>query len=124
MDSINNSHSNLTTIEAYRNSLYRFVIYDGIRILQMIIGIIGNGMTLHIIRNLKVLKNEHILMACVATSLILVNCLVPAAIFLSIIGTFKNRLGYWRSVSLWTDYISLSVGCFAFVSYLVLSVDR
>ena len=48
--------------------IYRFVIYDGIRILQMIVEIIENGLASHIIKNLKVRTNAHILMTFVAVS--------------------------------------------------------
>ena len=118
---INDSHSDVTI---YGYSLYRFVLYDGIRILQMIIGFVGNGVTLHIIRNLKVLTNEHILMIYTATSNILTNCMVPPATYTSVMGTFKNRPKYWMTLCIWTDYVYVTVSSFSLVSYFVLSVDR
>ena len=84
----NSNHSNYNEFEHLESedtdSLVRSLFYNGIRCLQMIIGIIGNGMTSKILRNLKVLKNGHILMIYLAISDILVNCMVPLATFTSV----------------------------------------
>ena len=126
MNSIKNeSHSNDTNFEnEYTKSMYHIVFYDGIRILQMIIGIIGNGMTLHIIRNLKALKNEHILMVYTAVSDILVNGIVPVGIFTRVVELFKNRPRYWKTLCVWTDYIYLTANAYSLICYFILAVDR
>ena len=109
----------------YKTSLDRFVIYDGIRIIQMIIGIVGNGLTIHIIRNLKDLNNGHILMVYIAVSHILVNCVVPLATFTDFIGSLENssRL-HWKTWSLCKDSIYLATSVFSYICYSILSVDR
>ena len=91
----------------------------------MIIGIIGNGLTLHIIRNLKVRTNGHILMTYIAVSHILVNCVVPLATFSDFIGSLENRSEYnWKAVSLCKDTIYFLTIIFSFICYTILSVDR
>ena len=76
----NTVNHHYSTFQAeYNDSLIRFLLYDGIRCLQMLIGIIGNGMTLKIINNLKSLKNGHILIEYMAISDIFVNFMVPLA---------------------------------------------
>ena len=121
---INASESNVTSFEAYMTSLDRFVLYDGVRIIQMITGIIGNVMTLCIIGKLKVLKNGHILMIYMAVSDILVSCMVPPSIFTSILGTFTNRSAYWETLCMWSDYIYVTVSGSSLISYFLLSGDR
>ena len=121
--SINTSFSDFEY--EYKSSLYRFVIYDGIRILQMIIGIIGNGLTLHIIRNLKVRTNGHILMTYVAVSHILVNCAVPLATFTDFTGLLEiSSRSNWRTLSLCKDFIYLLTSVFSYICYFISSVDR
>ena len=91
----------------------------------MIIGITGNGLTLHIIRKLKVLNNGHILMTYMAVSHILVNCVVPLAAFSDFIGSLENRSGYnWKTLSLFKDSIYIITIIFSFICYFILSVDR
>ena len=126
MNSVNNgSDSNYNSFEsAYNRSFFRYLLYDGLRILQMIIGIIGNGMTLHIIRNLKVLKNGHILMTYMATSDILVNSVVPLGTFTTVVGTFTNRPRYWKTLCIWTDYVYLTVNSYSFIFNFILATDR
>ena len=123
--SSSDSSSNLTHFESeYKNNWIRIVLYYGIRILQMIIGIIGNGMTLHIIRNLKILNNVHIFMIYVAVTDIVVNCIVPLAIFTDVTGTLKIKPGYWETLCLCKDGIYLTAAGFSFVCHFNLSVDR
>ena len=123
--SSSDSHSNFINFEnEYKNNLFRIVLYYGIRILQMIVGITGNALTLHIIRNLKVLKNVHIFMIYVAITDIVVNCVVPLAIFTDVTGIMKNRPGYWETLCLCKDGIYFAASGFSFVCHFNLSVDR
>ena len=107
------------------SSLYRFAIYGGIRIIQMIIGFVGNGLTIHIIRNLKVLTNGHILMTYMAIAQILVNCVVPLATFADYTGTLENSSKYnWKAVTLCKDCMYFFTFALTWVCYFTLSVDR
>ena len=106
-------------------TLYRFFMYDGTRILQMIIGITGNGLTLRIIWNLKVLTNGYILMTYMAVSHILVNCVVPFAAISDFIGSLENRSRYnWKTLSFCKDTIYIIALIFSFIYYFIISVDR
>ena len=108
----------------YNDSLTHSLIYNGMRCLQMIIGIIGNGMTLHILRKLKVLKNGHILMTYLAVSDIIVNCMVPLAAFISISRFFKFGVRYWKTICIIKEYFYLISCGFSICCYCMLSVDR
>ena len=118
------SQSNGTNLESeYVHSMYRIMLYDGIRILQMIIGITGNALTLHIIRNLKVLKNEHVLMVYTAMSDIFSGCIVPLGT-VTTIGSSKNRPRYWKALCVWTDYLHLTANAYSLICYFIIAVDR
>ena len=123
-----NSSSNISDDDVnsfeheYQTSLYRFVFYDGIRLLQMIIGIIGNGLTLHIIGNLKMLKNGHILMAYLAVSDIAVNCVVPLETYTNF--TSEKNYTFWTPLCLFKDWIYLTASGFSYACYFILSIDR
>lgn len=66
-----------TTDYQYQRSLIQITIYEIVRYLQAVVGIIGNAWTLRIISNLKVTSNGHIIMSYLAISDILVSCVVP-----------------------------------------------
>ena len=115
----------LLAVKMNETSLYRFAIYDGIRIIQMIIGFVGNGLTIHVIRNLKMVKNGHILMTYMAVSHILVNCVVPLATFADFTGSLENRSRYhWKTVILCKDCLYFFTSVFTWICYSTLSVDR
>ena len=91
----------------------------------MIIGIIGNVLTLHIIRNPKVRTNGHILMSYIAVSHILVNCVVPLAAVSDFIGSLDNRSKYnWNTISLCKDTFYLITVLFSSICYFISAVDR
>ena len=121
--SSNSSDNDLNSFESdYMTSLYRFVLYDGLRILQMIVGIIGNGMTLHIIRNLKILKNGHILMAYLAVSDIAINSVVPLETFTNF--TSEKNYTFWKTLCICKDWVYLTASGFSYACYFILSIDR
>ena len=124
----NSNHSNYNEFENLESddtdSLVRSLFYNGIRCLQMIIGIIGNGMTLKILRNLKVLKNGHILMIYLAISDILVNCMVPLATFTSVSMTLNFGIRYWKTICIIKEYFYVTAAGSSVICYCMLSVDR
>ena len=118
-------YNNVNNLQVdYNDSLNRSLFYNGIRCLQMIIGIIGNGMTLHILRKLKVLKNGHILMTYLAFSDILVNCIVPLAAFVSVSRFFNFGIKYWKTICIIKEYFYLTSSGLSVFCYCMLSVDR
>ena len=108
----------------YNESWMRFLLYDGTRCLQMLIGIIGNVMTLKIIKNLKFLKNGHILMAYLAISDIFVNFIAPLATLHAATRTFNFGMQYWKSLYI-AKLCLYAIGTgFATASSCVMAVDR
>ena len=108
----------------YNASWMRFLLYDGIRCLQMFIGIIGNVMTLKIIKNLKLLKNGHILIAYLAISDIFVNFVVPLATLHAGTRTFNFGMQYWKSLCI-AKLCLYTIGTgFAMACNCVMAVDR
>ena len=117
------SHSDFTRVqEEYKTNWYHFRIYNGLRLLQMILGIVGNRLTLKIICNLKVVENGHILMTYLCVSNIMVNCLMPFETYTSLMGTLGNE--NWKTLCIWQDYAYLIGNGFSVLSYFFMSVDR
>ena len=90
----------------------------------MVIGVIGNGMTLKVIKHLTVRTNGHILMAYLALSDILVNCMVPLAAFTDFSRQFEDRIRHWKNICLIKEYLYTTASGLSLISYCVLSVDR
>ena len=97
--------------------------YEIIRILQMIIGIVGNALTLQIIRSFKVRKNGHILMIYTAVFDIFSSCIVPLGTTINV-GSSVNRPIYWTTLCIWTDYIYLTANACSLMCYFILASDR
>ena len=125
MNASDSGHHWLSNFQAdYNDNIIRLILYDGIRCLQMVIGIIGNGMTLKILRNLKQLKNGHILMIYLAVSDILVNCMVPFATFIAASRSSENTANYWKTMCLVKEYFYTTTSAISVICYNLLSVDR
>ena len=88
----------------------------------MIIGIIGNGMTLRIIWKLNKLENGHMLMTYSAVSEIIVNCLVPYETYTAVMGALGNEK--WKSLCTWQDVAYIMANGASVISHFFMSVDR
>ena len=108
--------------DEYKTNWYHFGIYNGIRLLQMLVAIIGNGLTLKVIWSLKVLKNGHILMIYSTVSNIIVNCLVPYETYTAVMGALGKE--NWKTLCIWQDCLYISGNGFLVISHFFASVDR
>ena len=115
--------SDISSVQS-NDSLVRVTVYNGLRCLQLIIGIIGNGMTLKIIKNLKIRTNGHILMGYLAISDILVNCLVPLSAFTSTSRFLMRGYVYYKTICITKEYFYMITSTFSVISYCILAVDR
>ena len=123
-ESINNDHPSYISEDDNSGNRILYFCFFGIRYLQVIIGIIGNGLTLHIIRNRKVLTNGHILMVYLAISDLLISCMVPLVTFTYESRSFKNSWRYWNTVCIIQEYVFKYAAAFSILCYSTVSVDR
>ena len=123
-ESINTDHTPYNSEDDYSRTWILFLCISEIRYLQVIIGIIGNGLTLKIIRNRKVLTNGHILMVYLAISDLFVSCMVPLVTFTDVSRSFKNSWKYWKTLCMVKEYVYKSAAGFSILCYSAVSVDR
>ena len=121
-DNINRPPNN--SEDDYTGTRIGFICFVGIRFLQVIIGIIGNGLTLQIIRKREGLTNGYILMAYLALSDLLMSCVAPLAIFTDVSRSFKDSGRYWKTLCIVKEYVFKSASAFSILCYCALSVDR
>ena len=112
----------LTFQDEYKTSWYHFGIYNGLRLLQMIVGLIGNGLTLKVIWNLKELENGHILMTYSTVSNLLVSCIVPYETFTALMGVMGKD--NWKTLCTWQDAVYICANGFSVIAHFFMSVDR
>ena len=129
MDSESNSNFTQLTVREtsdyqYQRSLLQITVYETIRYLQAVIGIIGNVLTLRIIRNLKVTANGHILMSYLAVSDILVSCIVPLGTVTTMTRWSPSSESYWNDLCIVKEYLYTQTMGFSLSYYFVLSTDR
>ena len=86
-----------------------FAGYEIIRILQAIIGVTGNIMTLIIIKNLKSRANGHILITYLAVSDILVCCVAPMPVMVYRV----KSLTHWKTLCIIKEYFYISTMAFS-----------
>ena len=103
------------------NSNTQFLIYFGIRLAQVTVGIIGNGCTLIIIFRLKHRVNGHIIMVYLAVSDILVSCMLPVS-YLRMSSTIDER--YWKQFCIISEYFYTLTMTYSVISYITASIDR
>ena len=108
--------------DEYKTNWFHFGVYNGLRLLQMIVGFIGNGLTLKVIWNLKVLENGHILIIYSTLSNILINCLVSYETYTALAGALGKE--NWKTLCTWQDLSGIVVNGLAVITYFVISVDR
>ena len=99
----------------------QFLVYFGIRVVQVTIEIIGNGCTLIIIPKLKKRVNGHIIMFYLAVSDILVCCTLPVS-YLRNSSTIEER--YWKNFCIISEYFYIVIMTYSVMSYITASIDR
>ncbi len=102
----------------------RFKIFVPIRILIAIIGIIGNVLTLIIIKKLKVRSNGHFLMIYLVASDIAVCLVCPVVLFEMAQHLIIDLVPYWKELCIAANYHETSTTAACVTSYTFLSVDR
>ena len=110
--------------DLYSTSLLRYAIYSTLCSLEGVVGIIGNILTLIIIRTLKSRTNVHILMAYLAVADILVCCQFPLELSRFAYETQVYFIPDWETLCAigMCVYGSATAGCM--LSYTILAVDR
>ena len=103
------------------NSKTQFIIYIGIRVAQVTVGIIGNFMTLIIISQLKQRVNGHIIMVYLAVSDILVCCMLPMS-YLRNSSIINEK--HWKNFCVISEYLYNLSMSYSVVSYITASIDR
>ncbi len=109
---------------AYERSLVRFFTYSGVRLVQCVVGVVGNLMTLIVLANLRRLSNGHLLMRYLAITDILLSLIAPFATYTYAARKFSLEEEYWsvpcvvkEFFYVWTVYGSFSVN-------VTIGVDR
>ena len=126
---VNKSYTNNMTNSLqegdYLESYTRFIVYNIIRCCQIAIGIIANALTLLILKRLRHRLNVHILMVYLATSDILVSCMLPVTIYLDASRIELMDFEYfWDKVCIIKEFCEMVVMMICIFSYLFLSFDR
>ena len=122
--SIGTDHPSYHSEDGYSGNWILFISMSGLRYLQVIVGIIGNGLTLHIIRKRRVLTNGHILMVYLTISDLFVSCMVPLVTFTDVSRSFENSWMYWKTLCMVKEYVYKSAAGFSIFCYSAVSVDR
>ena len=99
----------------------RFAVYFGIRTVQVIIGIIGNILTLMIISKLKHRVNGHIIMVYLAVSDILVSCMLPMSVLRNSSIIDEKQ---WKTFCIISEYFYVITMTYSVGSYITASIDR
>ena len=99
----------------------QFLVYFGIRMAQVTVGIIGNFMTLIIISKLKQRVNGHITMVYLAVSDILVCCMLPMS-YLRNSSIINEK--HWKNFCVISEYFYGLTMVYSVVSYITTSIDR
>ena len=123
-ESINNDQPPNNFEHDYSGNWTLYFSLFGIRYLQVIIGSIGNGLTLHIIRKRRVLTNGHILMVYLAISDLLTSCMVPLVTFVYESKVLENSWIYWKTLCMIQEYVFKFAAAFSILCYCTVSVDR
>ena len=109
----------------YLGSYTRFVVYNAVRFCQIVIGIAANALTLLILKRLRHRLNVHIIMAYLATSDMLVSCMLPITTYLDAskieLMEFEN---FWDKICIIKEFCEMVFMIICIFSYLLLSFDR
>ena len=125
-DSVTQSYITNSSQEGdYLGGQPRFIAYFATRCCQIVIGIIANVLTLLILKKLRRRLNVHVIMAYLATSDILVSCILPVTIYLD-----ASRIElvdyeyFWDKVCIIKEFSEMVFMMICIFSYLLLSFDR
>ena len=125
-DSVTQSYiANSSQEGDYLGGQPRFIVYFATRCCQIVIGIIANVLTLLILKKLRRRLNVHVIMAYLATSDILVSCILPVTIYLE-----ASRIElvdyeyFWDKVCIIKEFSEMVFMMICIFSYLLLSFDR
>ena len=110
--------------EAFAKGSLRFTIYSSIRTLEVIFGLVGNILTLVIIKQLRYRSIGHIGMTYLAMSDILTNLTYPVTFYTFALETFADKVAAWATVCIVKEVILYVATVACIMSYLLLSVDR
>ncbi len=111
-------------VTKYLTGSSRFFIFAPFRVIIAIIGIIGNVLTLQIIKNLKVRSNGHILMMYLAVADISMCLVSPVVLYEMAEGSIIDAGKYWKELCIVKDYVDICTSVMCVTSYTLLSVDR
>ena len=110
--------------EIFTTSVLRFTIYSSIRSLEVIFGLLGNILTLVIIKHLRHRSNGHIGMTYLAVSDILTILTYPFTFYTFASETFMDKVLKWATVCIVKEAVLYITTVACIMSYLLLSVDR
>ncbi len=118
------SSKDIDAAAKYLTGTSRFFIFAPLRILIAVIGIVGNVLTLKIIKNLKVRSNGHVLMMYLAVSDISMSLVSPVVLYKTAEETIIESGPHWKELCIIKDYLDVSTSMLCITSYTLLSVDR
>ena len=123
---VENSYITNSSQEAdYLGGQPRFIAYFATRCCQIVIGIIANVLTLLILKKLRRRLNVHVIMAYLATSDILVSCILHVTIYLDASWIELVDFEYfWDKVCIIKEFSEMVFMMICIFSYLLLSFDR
>ena len=99
----------------------KHLVYSGLRLAQVTVGLIGNVLTLIIISKLKHRANGHIIMVYLAVSDILVCCMLPMS-YLRKSYTIDER--HWKNFCIISEFFYAATMTYSVISYITASIDR
>ncbi len=108
----------------HMTNLPRMIFFFTIRSVVFLLGLLGNTMTLIIIRRLKHRSNGHILMTYLAVSDLLMLALVPMSYHTSTSRVFDRRGPEWNTWCLMEMLLTWLFSTACLLSYFLTSVDR
>ena len=114
------NHDTGSETEIYLESTIQFSIYTTIRGLEVVIGIIGNILTLIIIKKIKYCSNIHILMIYLAVCDILVSAINPFGAYVFASDRIFPGKPYWKQLCITKDFLTSIVTLSCGLSYMLL----
>ena len=125
-DSVTQSYITNSSQEGdYLGGQPRFIAYFATRCCQIVIGIIANVLTSLILKKLRRRLNVHVIMVYLATSDLLVSCILPVTIYLD--ASRIELLDYeyfWDKICIIKEFSEMVFMMICVFSYLLLSFDR
>ena len=110
--------------ETFAKSSLRFTIYSSVRTVEVIFGLVGNILTLVIIKQLRHRSIGHTGMTYLAMSDILTSLTYPITFYTFALETFADKVSTWATVCIVKEVILYLATVACIMSYLLLSADR